>query len=232
MNEFVTKKSVRVFQLYVALKTHFNNPDFDFFTMKLKHIDAESLAKRSDAYYFYKLSNHHDPFSLLLSNLIVNRDFWIGDLYNNDKCGIIYTRYLKTRDSLTKTFTDDMTKLGGVFQDNLKSVNGGMPIILQLYQRGLVHIESLCILDSIFKIRTYWDNTVNDAIFYPDMSLRIEKTKPFVKFNRTRVTEKLLLLFGEQLNGKIPNGPEKAVQFNRPDRKAEQGYECQDRFRG
>ena len=87
------------YQKYLALKTHFKNDSYDYFKYhgKLKG-DRSKFETRKDKYHFYKLSKMKEPVDFMVANMMVNPNFWSGDV-NDEKAISIYSEWLRRRDS-------------------------------------------------------------------------------------------------------------------------------------
>ena len=74
------------YQLYLAVKLHFNSKDYDFvqYNGKVK-ADLNSFIKRKDKYHFGKLSRLYkeELQDFYVANLS-QKDMWVGDLLENE----------------------------------------------------------------------------------------------------------------------------------------------------
>ena len=98
-----------VFKTYLAVKNHFTS-DYDYFkyggrvTAKL-----ESFTKRSDRYFFHKLSkryNERDILDYFVSNFAVDSHKWIGSVINNEGAEN-FTKFRKYKDGFDYHFRND-----------------------------------------------------------------------------------------------------------------------------
>ena len=57
------------------------------------------------------------------------------------------------------------------------------PLLLQMYSRGDVKIETMLILDAINKYLSYWDKTLGNDFFWKEERRKLIKCRPFLDFD-------------------------------------------------
>ena len=89
-----------VYQKYLALRTHFKSDSYDYFRYhgKLK-ANRDKFETRKDKFHFYKLSKMKHPVDFMVANMMVNPNFWSGDV-NDEQSHATYNDWVKRRDSL------------------------------------------------------------------------------------------------------------------------------------
>jgi len=174
----------QVYQKYLALKQHFTNLKYDYFTYNGKVRASEhSFEIRKDKYFFYKLSKHKDVENFLVSNIIeTGPDFWVGEL-KEDEPEEIYTRWKKRKESLTYTFKDDLSRLEEDFDKNFVVEKYGHPHLLRLYLRKEVCIETMCILDMLVNYSNSWNKKLQKDLIWEDKYTIIKKYRPFLSID-------------------------------------------------
>ena len=152
-----------VYTKYIALKNHFSQPKYDYFTYGGKVRAKESSFEiRRDKYFFYKLSKHKDVENFLLANILEGgKDFWVGELRESAPEDI-YRKWKKRQESLTYTFKDDLSKMDDDFDKNFKVEKFGHPLLLRLYLRDDVCIETMCILDMLVNYSDSWNKILKN----------------------------------------------------------------------
>ena len=184
-----------VFKTYLAVKNHFTT-DYDYnkyggrVTAKL-----ESFTKRSDRYFFHKLSkryNERDILDYFVSNFAVDGNKWIGNLINNEGTEN-YTRYRKYKESFDYHFRNDLVAIrndfdnrGISFDDGFIVHSGQHPRVLRLHIQRRIHIQTTIILDSVLSFSKIWDKEITEKVVWPKIAHTLAKLKPFVIYNETQ----------------------------------------------
>jgi|TARA_R110002050_G_scaffold168478_1_gene299689 hypothetical protein len=178
----------QVYTKYIALKNHFTQKNYDFFTYGGKVRAKESSFEiRKDKYFFYKLSKHKDVQNFLLANLLDGgKDFWVGTMRDSGP-EEVYRDWKKRQESLTYTFKNDLTKLNDDFDSNFRNEKYGHPHLLRLYLRGDVCIETMCILDMLVNYSTPWNKFLEKDLIWSDKYTIIKKYKPFLSINTDKM---------------------------------------------
>lgn len=171
----------QVYTKYIALKNHFTQKNYDYFTYGGKVRAKEtSFEVRKDKYFFYKLSKHKDVENFLLANLLDGgKDFWVGAMRDSSP-EEVYREWKKRQESLTYTFKNDLTKLDDDFDKNFAIEKYGHPLLLRSYLRGDICIETMCILDMLVNYSTQWNKSLEKDLIWSDKYTIIKKYKPFL----------------------------------------------------
>ena len=184
------------FKTYLAVKNHFTS-DYDYFkyggrvTAKL-----ESFTKRSDRYFFHKLSkryNERDILDYFVSNFAVDSHKWIGSVINNEGAEN-FTKFRKYKDGFDYHFRNDCVAIRNdldsrsiLFNDGFNVVSGQHPRILRLLLRKKIHLQTAIILDSILSFSKVWDKEITEKVVWPKIKHTLNKLRPFVMYNETQV---------------------------------------------
>lgn len=173
MNAFEAYKS------YLALKSHFNTKAYDYFKYNGRaRASKNAFEKRSDKYFFQKLSKRSDVIPFLVSNFLVG-DCWVGDLVNEQIAEKTYREWKKRQDSLSYIFCNDIEKLDEDFNSNFKVIDGGHPKALKLYLRKEITPETLLILEDILGFFKSWNRRIEDQYIWPNEHIKLKKYRPF-----------------------------------------------------
>jgi len=173
---------------YLALKSHFNNPKYDYFKYNKKvRASVKSFNARSDKYWFEKSSrkyNDKEVVDFLLANFVSAdnpQNLWIGSIINSGER--TYQEWMKRQQSLTYLFKEQSnellseTKLEDVF-----NCSKGHPIILKKFLSGQLSLETLVIYDKIFGFSKTFDKKLLDPV-WETVSLKIKKYNPFLNID-------------------------------------------------
>lgn len=189
---FLRMDAFEAYKVYVALKNHFTSPTYDFFKYggrtKAGH---RSFDKRPDKYFFHKLSKRKDVVDYLVANFVYNDNVsaWIGNLLNNEESDKCYTKLVKTRESLSYIFTNDLDRLEPEFDKNFQIVDGQHPKLLKLYLRQEISIETLIILDDLVGYMKAWNKRIDDGILWPSVYMKCIKFRPFFQYDRDKMKQ-------------------------------------------
>ena len=181
------------FGIYNALKLHFTQDSYDYFKYNGKtNVSLSSFENRKDKWHFTKLSkkfsDKEELIFFIVSNLLENDKFWIGDLLAEDS-DIRHLNRKKVLQSLSYFFENDCKKIfEGVTNPNeLILVNDGdHPKLLKSFMRKEIEIETLCVLDSILNFVPMWKQKIKDDIVWPNHRLKIVKYRDFLPKDKTK----------------------------------------------
>jgi len=179
-----------VYRMYLALKQHFTRPEFDFFKYEGRvNVKAATYEKRNDYYFFETLARKYDAVDIqeyLLASFICAENpgkVWIGDIKRNGKDNWLH--WQKQMSALSYNFEKETSNIRNALErsesafNDLFTCDGGHPLLLRLYIRGEVSLETLMILDMILGFMLRWDGKLTDPL-WTSVSLKIKKYKPFV----------------------------------------------------
>lgn len=189
------------YQTYLSMKNHFTDKKYDFFRYNGKvRANEQSFKTRKDRYFFEAMSRKRDDNEILeyfLSNFVYSTDptkLWIREIIKNGEHNFI--SWKRRKESITYHFENEFDE---VLKDDLETAltckNTTHSPLLKKYLSGKISIETLIILDKIFKFKKDYDKTLSDPIW--DMvSAKMEKyspflhvdTKKFIKIVRRKVT--------------------------------------------
>jgi hypothetical protein len=170
---------------YLALKSHFSNPKYDYFKYNKKvRASLTSFNKRKDRYFFERTSRKYQDKEIvdfLVSNFISAdnpSNLWIGEIINSGEK--IYAEWTKRQQSLTYIFKEQSIELfSKVRLEDVFDCSKGHPVILKTFLRNELSIENLTIYDKIFSFSRSFDKKLLDPM-WETTSLKIKKYNPFI----------------------------------------------------
>jgi len=179
----------QVYKYYLALKLHFTTDKYDVIKQKGKvRASRQAFAKRSDLFSINKIAkkfSDEEVANFLIANF-VSGDRW-GGLFDSEAKDR-YLEWKKRIEGLTYNFEKDLNNIQADLELNnldeskiLESSKNTHPYIIKAYLRKVITIETLVIIDKLFKVFDKFDNEVNDDILYPDISRLVKKYDPFLK---------------------------------------------------
>lgn len=177
------------YRFYQALKLHFEGK-YDAIKYQFKtSANQKSFWKRKDKYFFAKIAKRFNDPSDLIDYYVahfINDSKWVGDMLKNDEA---YEQWLTKIESLGYKYEQDLYILQNQtesFDDWFKVENGQHPVIIQQFLAGEIMLETVVILDQMVGFINKVDKEVTDTIVWPDIKLKIEKYRPFLKIDLER----------------------------------------------
>ena len=188
-----------IYKVYLAIKLHFTskNQSYDFH----KHngrttARLESFTKRSDKYFFHKLSKSYNDRTIVdyfVSNFVTNTNLWIGDIIG--KSGDEnYKQWSKKLEALHYYFEQDidyMLSQDISFDDIFTSKDGQHPPILKMFLSKRINFETFLILYDILSFTKQLNKDITETVLWPKLYDRMIRYKPFLKYNVTKYKKTL-----------------------------------------
>jgi hypothetical protein len=176
------------YKLFLAVKMHFTQPNYDFFKYNGKvNAQLDAFNRRRDKYHFAKLAKHKDPMGYLVAQYTSgNFNGWAGDLFA-EEAGRIYLDYLARQQSITYNFQSDLGKLEEGFISKFKVKDGQHPEALVMFRRGNISIETFTILNNHLNFFQLWDTRIDDTVLWPSIRERCLKYRPFIHYDKAKI---------------------------------------------
>ena len=179
------------FQLFMALRTHFNNAKYDFFHFRGKiNTTKDSYLKRNDKYFFEKVAKELDAKTLrdfYLANFLKDKHY-ITELLDDEAIANL-TEYNRRKQSISYNFAGELDR---IFRNGLTDAfvirDGVYPDIVSLYLRGTVSPETMVIANDFIPFISKFDKYLgeNDPI-WSKVSMKVRKYKPFLKYDESKM---------------------------------------------
>jgi hypothetical protein len=181
-------EAFEAYKKYLALKSHFTNPKYDYFKYQGRvKATPDTFETRKDKYFFYKLSKQKNLEQYLVASFVdLGPSQWIGDLMENMKVNNTYAKWLKRQESITYHYKNELIGLDDDYNKNFEVIDGQHPSLLKKYLQKDVCIETVIILDTITPFIKYWNKNIDDRVVWPEVRNKIDKYKPFVRFNNEK----------------------------------------------
>lgn len=178
----------QVYCEYLALKSHFSNPKYDYFKYNKKvRASVKSFNNRTDKYWFEKTSRKYkdeDIVNFLVANFVESTNvnqIWIGEIITSGER--TYLEWMKRHQSLTYFFKEQSEELFSQNEfNNVFNCSKGHPIILKKFLSGNISLETLTIYEKIFGFSKNFDKKLLDPM-WECVSLKIKKYSPFLQVN-------------------------------------------------
>ena len=182
------------YQLYNALKLHFETPSYDAIKYNFKtSVNPKSFLKRKDKYFFAKLAKKHtdDLMMYYVSNFKLGLSY-VGDMMDEDG-ERNYRDHKRITESLHRVFSIDINTLAEVtekdditFDDLFVAIDNRHPIVIKLWMQEEISLETVVILNSVLGFIDRESKNISETITWPGIKRRIEKYTPFVRFDKDK----------------------------------------------
>ncbi len=184
----------KVYRYYLALRLHFTTDQYDVVKQSGRvKASKQAFYKRKDLLAIRKVAetySDHEVVNFLVANF-VSGDRW-GGVFDTD-AKQRYTQWKKRLESITYTFQQELDQLIITMEEHKISWNDafngqhGHPLVLKLFLRNKLSIETLVILNNLVKYTDTLDSTLKDDLIWPDVSRMIKKYTPFLTYNQERI---------------------------------------------
>lgn len=200
-------KGVRVFEIYLALKAHFNDPDYDYFKRNTKtKAGVDSYINRKDYLLFESIANKYaseEVLPLLLSNFIESRNVYIGYIAKEKRAHRNYLKWRKRTSRLSTVYSNDLRAIIKLAKEhNIPVKEIFLPvnqkehsILIKLYIQEYIQLETLVILNRSFPYVEKYDIMYDDPL-WDELSFMVKKYSSFVNINDDKykgITKNILL---------------------------------------
>ena len=177
------------YKLYNALKLHFES-NYDAVKYNFKsNVTPSSFFKRKDKYFFAKLAKKYNgELKDFYVSQFVNTETYIGDMMDSE-AEQNYKDHKRIQESIHRVFSIDINRLteeNVPFDYLFKASDNAYPLVVKLWLQEEISLETVVILNAIFKFIDRESKNISDTIIWPDTRRLIEKYEPFVSFNRNK----------------------------------------------
>jgi hypothetical protein len=191
-----------LYVLYNSIKLHFNSEQYNFFQYDGKtRVSIDAFQKRRDKFLFHRLARKYrdeEMVPFLVANFVHSDDNWTKSLLE-EEAEQTYRDWKRRTDSMSKIYEEDLRKIcpePKEFNQLFEVKDAQFPKLLVALLQKEVTIETLVILNNIFRFIPIWDKKISDDIIYPKVSRKIRKYGAFLAVNVDKyklLTKKVLL---------------------------------------
>ena len=186
-----------VYRYYLALRLHFTTDKYDVIEQRGRvRATKNSFLKRKDLLSIRRVAETYsdkDIVDFLVANF-VSGDRWGGvfDVESKER----YQGWKKRIEAISYTFKREIDravvyaeKHNMAFQDLFSCQNGQHPVIIKMYLRNDLSIETLVILNKLNNFIDQLDVQLKDDLVWPDTSRIIKKYSPFLEIKKEKYDE-------------------------------------------
>jgi hypothetical protein len=182
----------KAFRYYLALKLHFSSDKFNVFENSNVRGSYETFNARNDKHLFDRLARKFSTDRELIQFMVAN--FVYGNpnmIYSGEEADSNYIQWNKIKESMTKSFSDDLGTLQLEVEKNGYTANevfkSDFPILLKLYLGKRISPQSMAILSILNSGVQEWTNNQNLWMLFESELRIIYKMNGFFKFDRTKI---------------------------------------------
>ena len=170
--------------MYLAVSNHFRNDSYNYFKYGGKiRVSKTTYMARRDQPYFEKAARifkKRDYLKCLVGGMIATGQAkkWIGAFLDKKRT---LNEWRKRTESLSYRFKEEITEMREIEPDfnNLFNMKDGKhPQLFRFYNKEIVSLETLVILDSMVGFTTFWKK--RDELILGDLVRLITKYSPFM----------------------------------------------------
>lgn len=186
-----------VYRYYLALRLHFTTDKYDVIEQRGRvRATKNSFLKRKDLLSIRRVAETYsdkDIVDFLVANF-VSGDRWGGvfDVESKER----YQGWKKRIEAISYTFKREIDravvyaeKHNMTFQDLFSCQDGQHPVIIKMYLRNDLSIETLVILNKLNNFIDQLDVQLKDDLVWPDTSRIIKKYSPFLEIKKEKYDE-------------------------------------------
>lgn len=184
---------LKVFQLYCSIKLHFSSKKYDYikYGINERSFNEKSFEKRSDKYFFEKISekvlyqSRLNP--ILISNLYATPKMWVGELLDKQALtkAMAYRQYMN---GFENSFISDIKKLildgvishpSQLYSENTKTN------YFSILSKNLIHPITGSVLNNLFYAKYISKSAM--SFVYDDKSFYLNRLHQFIPEDKARV---------------------------------------------
>lgn len=179
------------YKTYLALKNHFTNKTYNYFTYNGKvKANIQSFYKRKDRFYFEKMSRQktdEEIVNFFVSNFASCDDpqsLWVGEIIKEGE--ETYKNWMRRTQSLSYIFREEVEIFNSKNFDEMFRIDGNKhPKVLKEFLQKKLSIETMIILNHILGYKKNFDKKLQDPV-WEFVSMKIEKYTPFLHIDSNK----------------------------------------------
>jgi hypothetical protein len=190
----IAMEPFEVYRYYLALRLHFTTETYDAIKQQGRvKASKQAFFKRKDLFAIKKVAESYsdkEVVNFLVANF-VSGDRWGGvfDVNAKDR----YVDWKKRIESISYTFEKELVKILNHAEKAGKSFDWAFtfeknqhPLIMKMFLRNELSIESLVILNKLNGFVEKLDNELRDDLIWTDLSRIIKKYTPFLNIDKNK----------------------------------------------
>lgn len=186
----------KAYRYHLALKLHFTKEKYNVFETRGNiKVSLDAYRSRNDSYIFERLTKKLDTDKDFIQFVVANYAYGnVNYLYDEGLAVSNYTQWLKVKESITKTFSDDLATVQYEAEKQdvphdciINCTNNDLPFIIKLYLGKNIQPQTISILHDLTGMIDTWQNDPSLNIFFEDEMLRLKKLKGFFSYDKEKL---------------------------------------------
>jgi len=186
----------KAYRYHLALKLHFTSEKYNVFENRGNiKVSLDAYKNRNDHFLFEKLSRKFDSDQEYIQYIVSNYAYDNANfLYNESIAESNFTRWIKVKESITKTFTDDInTILYEADKHNIGNIskinctNNDIPFIIKLYLANQIQPQTISILNDFTNMIDNWQSDSTMSMLFQNNMVRLKKIKGFFSYDKEKL---------------------------------------------
>lgn len=180
-------------KIMLALKLHFTTKSYDFSKYNGEvSLTVDGYKTRKDKYFCEKLARKYpsrerliDFASTVYAKVSHPKKLWTTDFFKKENIDL-YDSSIAWTDAYEYHFEQELITIIEAGIDNSNDINWALsikniPPIINMFFKGTISLEWLCMFDSLTNLAEDWQNYshIKDDIFFEEFSTRIIRFRPF-----------------------------------------------------
>jgi len=187
-----------VFQIYVAIKSHFNSK-YDYFKYHgLVKVTYESYLKRNDTQFFERVGQKvysKQIASFMVANFVEKNDMWIGTFIDDyDGANETYLNWRIRLNQLYKNYEEDIKNIISFCQERTLAIQDIFeynprkhPIIFRFMMEEVIDKETFILLDNTIGFVKPLTRKYKDDLIWNKKITDINNYAPFIQYDPKRI---------------------------------------------
>jgi len=183
--------TMEAYRVYLSLRLHFTSDKYDIRKTKgkVKVSEKALYSKPKIGFSLEKLRRKYSQVQFieyLVANF-VSGDKW-GGLYNTGAGEEIYKEWAKRSQSQLYEFKQDLSTLHGHIPNlgQAWDATNGHPLLLRLYFGKSIQLETLVILNKLFRFKQGTDAALKGDPIWSEVSKLLYKYSPFIQIDKDK----------------------------------------------
>lgn len=186
----------KAYRYYLALRLHFTTESYNVFKSNGNiKVSVDTFKSRNDSYLFEKLARKYPTDKELIQYMVANFAYGNNNLlYDESISQSNYIQWIKIKESITKTFTDDLhsaileAEKNGI-SEIINCTLNDLPYIMKLYLGKVVQPHTISILhDFTNMIDEYQSNATMLMLLHDDL-ICLKKLKGFFLYDKEKLKQ-------------------------------------------
>lgn len=181
----------QTYKYFMAIKLHLTTDRYDVFESNGRVSGTKAtFEKRNDRFLFEKLGRKFNTPRELIEYFVANIAYGNNAVIYSQESDDYYQQWLARKESRTAFFKKQLSQIYNYLELNHKkyedlfSIEGNVPELLNLYVGGYVHLETVVILDDFENFLPKWEPL---CMVWGDQLRVINKIKKFVKYDKDKL---------------------------------------------